>query len=510
MTTSRNRTIHITAALLAILAAPAAARAAQQARPPARATFRMQLEGGTRSFVVGQSIPVTIRADFLAGTGVTLDGAPRLASDGFTLSGLSDKPRQTEVRRDGLPFTELTWTGALTAIQAGAPAPVVELPVELSYREAASSPPAGGDDADSPFASLFANTPFASDPFFAQMLKNDPFSNFFQDLGGAVRQRQVTLRDQAKRVTVAATPQPAPAGYAGAVGTFHASSSLSAAPFRVGEPLTLTVRVEGRGSFDRLATAGLPETEALSAYPPRAAFTAGRGPTEGTKLFTQTLVPRRPGALEVPSVTLVTFDPQRHRYVTERTRPFSVTVAPAPEADPAVSGLAAGASPAAAPESPPGPALDATPRSLAPAIRLPWFCWTAGARAVAAAIASAAATRKSRRAVARAFGRHERRRLVARARRRMDAAVAAGDAPGLFGAAREGLQACLARAWAVPAEAISAADVSSRLGPRGRQVREIFERADGWTYGGGRRPPADLEHWRRIAAEELEGLQEVA
>jgi len=497
-------------ALLAALAAPRAARAATS-RAPARALFRLQLDGGARSLVVGQAVPVTIRAAFLAGTGVTLNGAPRLVSDGFTLSGLPDKPRQTEVRRDGLPYVELTWTGALTAIQAGAPAPAVELPVELSYRApvSAPTPPADDSDGNNPFASLFANTPLASDPFFAQMMKDDPFKGFFQDLGGAVRQREVTLRDQAARVTVAPPPQPAPAGYAGAVGTFHATSDLSAGPFHVGEPLTLTVKVTGRGSFSRLASSGVAESQALSAYPPRATFTAGGGPTEGTKLFTQTLVPRQAGALEIPAVTLVTFDPQRHRYLTERTRPFSVTVAAAPEGEPA----AASGAPSPRVEAAPRPArveADTTPRALLPAIRRPWFWWTAAALVAAACLASAAASAAARRLARRAFRRYQRRLVISQARRRMDAALAAGDAPALFGAAREGLQACLARAWSVPPEAISAADVESRLGSRGQQVRALFEQADRCTYGGAGRSPANLEHWRQVAAHELDALKEVA
>ncbi|HXU63133.1 MAG TPA: BatD family protein [Polyangia bacterium] len=506
MTIRRNRTIHMAgAALLAALAAPAVAAAA-----PARATFRLQLEGGARGLVVGQAVPVTIRADFLAGTGVTLNGAPRLVSDGFTLSGLSDKPRQSDVRRDGLPYVELTWTGALTAIQAGASPPAVELPVELSYRAPVSSPaPASGDEQpQNPFASLLADTPLASDPFFAQMMRNDPFQGFFQDLGGAVRQREVTLRDQAPRVTVAPPPQPAPPGYAGAVGTFHATSRLSDGPFQVGEPITLTVQVVGRGSFDRLATTGVAETNALSTYPPRATFTAGGGATEGTKLFTQTLVPRRSGALEIPAVTLVTFDPQRHRYVTERTRPFSVTVAAAPDGQ----SIASQGAPTDGVEAQPQAARfigDATPRVLVPAIRRPWFWWTAAALVAAASLASAAASARARGRGRRAFRRYQRRLVVSQARRRMDAAVLAGDAPALFGAAREGLQACLARAWSVPPDAISAADVERRLGPRGGQVRALFEQADRCAYGG-RRPPTDLEHWRQVAARELDALKEVA
>ena len=318
---------------------------------PARALLRVQLQSDARSLVVGQAVPVTIRADFLGGTGVTVNGLPRLVSDGFTLAGVSDKPRQTEVRRDGLPYTELTWTGVLTPVQAGASPPAVELPVELSYREPVAAPPRPGnpddDEAANPFGTMFAGTPFASDPFFAQMLKDDPFSHFFQDFGGAVRQRDVTLRDQPPRLTVAAPPQPAPIGYAGAVGTFRATSSLSPAPFRVGEPMTVTVRVDGQGSFDRLTTSGVASSEALSTYAPTATFAAGSQPTAGTKTFKQTLVPRKSGALEIPAVTLVTFDPQHHRYVTQRTRPFSVTIAPAADAQPDTASGTAQTNPAA-------------------------------------------------------------------------------------------------------------------------------------------------------------------
>ena len=511
-------------ALVALLALPAATFAQTPGtadvrhRAPARAMLRLQMPNDARSLVVGQAVPVTIRADFLGGTGVTVNGLPRVVSDGFTLAGVSDKPHQAEVRRDGLPYTELTWTGVLTAIQAGAPPPAVELPVELSYREAVSAPPppTNGDDDDSanPFASMFAGTPFASDPFFAQMLKGDPFSHFVQDFGGAVRQREVTLRDQPARVTVTPVPAPAPAGYAGAVGTFHATSNLSSGPFRVGEPITLTLRVDGRGSFDRLSTAGLPRTENLSTYPPTATFTAGNQPTVGSKLFKQTLVPRKAGGLEIPAVTLVTFEPQRHRYVAQRTRPYSVTIEPATDAQPETASGAAGAhpgAPAARGTNNGGSLADSPVKSLIPAIRQDWFWWVGGALVGGAALASLLGSTGFRRRASRALGRLDRRRVLTQTRRRMDAAVAAGDAAALFGAAREGLQVCLGKAWSMPPAAISAADVERRLGAGGQRVRDIFARADACAYGKSGRPPAGaLEQWRDAAARELDALKEVA
>ncbi|MES1210584.1 MAG: BatD family protein, partial [Pseudomonadota bacterium] len=326
-------------------------------------------------------------------------------------------------------------------------------------------------------------------------------------------QRDVTLRDQLARLSVVATPHPAPDGYAGAVGTFHATSSLSPAPFRVGEPMTLTVRVEGQGSFDRLATAGVPSTSGLSTYPPTAAFTAGARPTAGTKVFKQTLVPRQAGSLDIPAVTLVTYDPQRHRYVTQRTRLLAVTVGAAADVAPE----AASAVPPANPAAPAAPSTDgrwageSTVRSLVPAIRQPWFWWAAGALVAVAVLASVLGSVAVRRRAARTFGRLDRRRLVARTRHRLDAAVASGDAPALFGAAREGLQACLSKVWSMPAEAISAVDVDRRLGDRGQRVRDIFERAEACAYGRSGPPrTVDLQQWRDLTVRELDALKEVA
>ena len=197
------------------------------AAEPMRAFLRVNLRTGgpaPRELYVGQTVPVTIRAYFLDGTGVSLNSQPRLGSDGLTLSDLSDKPVQSSAQIGGFPYTAVTWTGRLTAARAGGARTDVELPVELSYREppqgflAPSAAQRGGtaqtdaddgandesdSDANDPFSSFFKQTPLAKDPFFSQMFKGgDPFAGMMRDLAGTVRQREVTLHAPGSAVRV--------------------------------------------------------------------------------------------------------------------------------------------------------------------------------------------------------------------------------------------------------------------------------------------------------------------
>ena len=136
------------------------------------------------------------------------------------------------IQARGLPYTSLSWTGVLTAVKAGEAKIGIELPVSLTYREApqprhvarADQADNDGSDQDSadPFASLLRQSPFAGNPFFAQMFNGrDPFQGAMDDLAGRVRQQEVTLRDQSGTLHVLDPPPGAPAGFTGAVGSFE-------------------------------------------------------------------------------------------------------------------------------------------------------------------------------------------------------------------------------------------------------------------------------------------------
>ena len=499
-------------------------------REPARAFLKLDahLDRPKRGLYVGQAVPITIRAYFLGGTGVTMNGLPRVTSDSFELSNLSETPRQSQAEVRGLPYTMLTWNGVLTAVREGPAKTDIELPVALSYREApraralddpadANREQGSGDDdqaSEDPFAALLRQSPIASDPFFAQMFKGgDPFRGMFADLGGAVRQRDVTLRDTTGVLTVAALPPNRPADFTGAVGSFEIGAALGDEPLRVGEPATLTLTVHGKGSFSRLSLSGLKPSDSLNAYGVTSTFKPGAAPLSGEKVFKQTIVPRRDGATTLPSVTLTYFDPVERRYVSRHTTPLSVTIAAnagdeahasTPTPTPTKEAVAATPGTAAVVNSIP----DVTRASLTPVIRTGAF-WALAITIGLASIALATIGFLRRKGVlARLATSHRVRRQIATWRRSMNAAADRGDATAMFTAGRSALQARLGATWGVPSEAIAAADVVSRLGERGERIREVFERADRLTYSrASTKLHEDLGHWRGVITDALGSLE---
>jgi hypothetical protein len=501
-------------------------------RDPSRAFVKLDVrpDPGGHGLYVGQAIPVTIRAYFLGGTGVSLNGLPRVSSDAFVLSDLPEKPRQTQIQTHGLPYTSLTWTGVLTAVKAGESKIGIELPVSLTYREApqprrtASIDPSDdqGDEQSSadPFASILKQTPFANDPLFAQMFHGrDPFQGMLDDAAGSVRQREVTLRDQSGTLRLLDPPAGAPAGFTGAVGTFDVSAALADGSFRAGEPTTLKVSVRGRGSFSRLSVSGLSPSDDVNTYGVTSTFTRGATPTAGEKVFSQTIAPRRAGNLTIPAVAFTYLDPHDRRYVTRHTAPMHITVAASSgdlnaasstarsSGEPEPAGPAAVIN-AASPDAKTASVPDVVRATLTPNFRTRWYRGLVAAIGlVTLALASLGRTYRDG-ALGRLVTAGRVRREIARQRRAIEVAAASGDAATLFGAARKAFQARLGASWGIPSDAIAAADVATRLGPPGERIHEVFERADRLTYAGGSSAASeDLNYWQGLVTDELRALE---
>jgi hypothetical protein len=505
----------------------------EASREPARAFMKVdvRLAPSTPDPYVGQAMPVTIRAYFLAGTGVAVNGLPRIASDSVTLSELSEKPIQAQSEIRGLPYTTLTWRGVLTAVKAGPAKTSVELPVDLSYRDPPRARSANSSDqfdrdeesdqqASDPFASLLQQSPFASDPFFAQMFKgHDPFKGMFDDMGGAVRRSEVTLLAQMSPVRALDLPPGRPPNFTGAVGSFEISAALPDQTFRVGEPTELKMIVRGQGSFARLSLAGLSATDDFNTYGVPSTFTPGPMPTAGEKIFTQTIAPRRAGELTIPALTLAYFDPGERRYVTRRTAPMNVTVAVsaselAAPSSPSLAESARAATAGSAPSSSarPGGAIpfgpDVVRSTLTPCFRTRRFWWLAVGIALAAVALAIVGRASTHGTLGRLRAAHRLRGEVGAQRRIIDTAVTRGDAALLFGAARKALQARLGVSWSVPSDAISGADVVARMGPRGKRIHEVFERAYRLSYSANSLPAnEDLRSWQALVFDELRALE---
>ncbi|CAN5619380.1 hypothetical protein BH11MYX1_BH11MYX1_27000 [soil metagenome] len=465
------------------------------------------LDVPSHSLVVGEAVPVTIRAYFKAGTSATLDGAPQLTTDAFTLSNLSDKPTQNQVELRGEPYLQATWTALLSPAKPSAGQLAVELPVELAFR--AAPRPAKhrtmrdllGHDFGDAFGS---DSPFGDgDPFGAMDMDMDVDSMF--DIG-PMQQQQVTLRGPTSTITVVEPPTAGrPADFNGAVGSYALTVDPPTSRPKVGEPMALAFHVTGAGNFDRVTGVALGDSPGIKTYPAKADFISGTSPRVGTKTFTQTIVPTRGGALDVPSVAFSYFDPVKHAYVTTRTAPLTLSVESAPGGGAADPGLAASVrEPGMVPNRiDPGESH----AELTPLVQRTSLWLGVGGIALATLLATLVAWSRRSRRIADVLASLRTDREITRATDEMKHATLTCDQPAFFNAARRAFQVRLASSWQTRADAVTAHDVVTRLGhgEHADTIREIFEYADGMAYGAGVAEP--LDYWNDIVRAELAHLE---
>ena len=91
-----------------------------------------------QELTVGELVPVEVKAYFRAGVSASLNGLPMLSSDAFSLNKLSDQPEQTRESINGVPYTVVTWTSALSAVKAGDYPLNLDLPVMVRVQERAA------------------------------------------------------------------------------------------------------------------------------------------------------------------------------------------------------------------------------------------------------------------------------------------------------------------------------------------------------------------------------------
>ncbi|HKP93648.1 MAG TPA: hypothetical protein VJS88_07105, partial [Chthoniobacterales bacterium] len=181
----------------------------------------------------------------------------------------------------------------------------------------------------SPFDLFGMDDPF-NDPFF-----NDPFA-------GIGEQREVTFSSETTTIDVKPLPPNAPPSFTGAVGHFNLTTDVKPKTAGVGDPLTVSATVSGRGNFDRVNAPMLENDRGWHTYPPGANFKADDDiGLSGTKTFEMVLTPNEPKK-EVPPLLFSYFDPLKEKYVTLKGNRLPVLVegGAAPSATPAIASAA--------------------------------------------------------------------------------------------------------------------------------------------------------------------------
>ena len=91
----------------------------------------------------------------------------------------------------------------------------------------------------------------------------------------------------------------------------------------------LSLKLSGKGNFDRIQGPKLPEAQNWRSYPPESVFESDESqPLEGTKRFDYVFIPEKTGTLELPEVSFSFFDPEVKKYVESTIPAITIEVAP--------------------------------------------------------------------------------------------------------------------------------------------------------------------------------------
>ena len=149
---------------------------------------------------------------------------------------------------------------------------------------------------------------------------HDPF---FGDFFGRSEQRPILLECNRVTVDVQSLPQKnRPENFTGGVGSFTLEAALSHAEISVGEPLTLQMRIEGRGHLDTMRAPTLPDHPAYKTYPPQSV----QSDVQAGRMFEQNILITSEELTEIPALTLSYFDPHHAAYRTLQAGPFPIRV----------------------------------------------------------------------------------------------------------------------------------------------------------------------------------------
>jgi hypothetical protein len=290
---------------------------------------------------VGENIPVVINICF-ATRGKPTE-LPEIPAQGFTMQKLLQPNQPQEQTINGKTWEVFSFK---TAIAATRPGKFEIGPVRTSALVAVPRRQ-GSSRSRSPLDIFNLNDPFMSDPFF-----RDPFGNFSQ-------QERITVSGEPVTLEIKPLPAGAPPSFSGAVGNFTMATEAKPNTVQVGDPITVTATIAGRGNFERVNAPTLEDDAGWHKYPPSAKFKQDDDVgISGQKTFESVISPNEKKTA-VPPLTFAFFDPAKEQYVTLRSEPTPIRVEGGSSA--AASSPVATASGAALSSPTPASAAAATP-----------------------------------------------------------------------------------------------------------------------------------------------------
>ena len=305
-----------------------------QASVGSRLAFAELVIAKTEAYV-GEMIPAEIRLGFDSRAHGRLQDGPELAAQGFTTQKLQ-QPRENLETIGGRTYQVYSFKTAIAAARPGKfeLGPVTAKAIVAMPRRPSGTTPRARPR--SPFDLFNMDDPF-SDPFFA-----DPFGNM-------VERTELPIRSETVSINIKPLPPNAPANFSGAVGNFTMSVDAKPKTVQVGDPITITSTLTGRGNFDRMNSPALEEERGWHKYPPSSKFEKDDDVgISGVKTFEMVLAPNEKKSA-MPPLIFAYFDPSKENYVTLRSDAIPITVEGGAAPAPSVATAPANAAPSATP-----------------------------------------------------------------------------------------------------------------------------------------------------------------
>src|SRR5438093_1854420 len=287
---------------------------------------------------VGEMVPVQVRLGYDPRTHPQLTEPPEIIGQGFTAQKLQQSSENLETI-NGRTYNIVTFKSAIAAVHSGKlEIGPVKAKAQVVVPRRLSSP-----RSRSPFDLFDLDDPF-SDPFFS-----NPFGQFGE-------RREVEISSEPVTLDVKALPQNAPPSFSGAIGNFTMTTEAKPKSVQVGDPITVTSTISGRGNFDRVNAPVVEDEHGWHKYPPSSKFKQDdEVGLSGTRTFEMVLSPNEKKQ-SVPLMAFSYFDPVKQQYVTLHSEPIPLNV----QGGAAVA-QNAGAAQSAAPTPPTGTARPPVP-----------------------------------------------------------------------------------------------------------------------------------------------------
>jgi hypothetical protein len=260
-----------------------------------------------KSIYVGEVVPVEVRLYLKAGVRAEVSQTIEITGEGFTVEK-APEPTQQEEMRDGTEYLVIVYRTVMTPSKAGK---LRVGPTEIPFVAQVPRP-----------------RERRRGSFGGQMFDMDDFFGF---PGFGERRR---FNEQAPVVEIDVKPLPAegrPKNFSGAVGHFSFQAEGSPTKLKVGDPVTMRLKVTGTGNFDRISAPTMENEKGWQAYEGSGKFEpADPLKTTGSKTFEVPIIPDGPHR-ETPVFTFAFFDPNTGKYVTQRSKPQALTIEGKPE-----------------------------------------------------------------------------------------------------------------------------------------------------------------------------------